>query len=600
MRRSRGARHGILVMTVDRIPKSRGPVVAAVAVAVVMTVLVTAHAALAALFTYGGAEQTYTVPSGVTAVHVVAVGGTGGSGVWGDLTNEGGAGGVVTADVPVSPGETLYVEVGGNGASGGFNGGGASGDTPFAGNGGGASDVRTVSRTTPISASADSRLLVAAGGGGAGYYLDAAGGAANEAAPSPFAGQPGTASGGGLGGVGDGNAACDGAPGSIGAGGTGLWGGGGGGFYGGGSGGGVWDGMGACALEGGGGGGGFDYVVSQAENVTFGLDTTGTPEVTITAPVPVSSSGPGVSGPVVEGQTLSEQHGSWSPTPSAYAYQWLRCQPGGAACSAIAGATGQTYATSTADIGSSIVVQETALDAYGSGVPATSEPTGVIGAPPTATAPPTINGEARQGQTLVESHASWTNAPTQYEYAWQRCTGGVCAPIPDATGQTYVLSGADVGATIRVLESASNSYGTGAVATSAPTSVVDLPLATPRITSTMAWTFRWNRSYTKVLSLVVAGVPVAAQINVHCAGYGCSFVSRTLHRVAGRVRHPTKVSLTGLFRGARLDPGTTITVSILQPDVIAKVYIFTILAGRPPTWRTSCLAPGSAQLGRGC
>jgi hypothetical protein len=104
-----------------------------------------------------GAEQTFTVPSGVTAVSIFAVGASGGAGSEGAL---------VTAVVPLPAGtSTLYVEVGGNGgsAASGFNGGGAgaNGGTP----GGGASDVRLDPNTTPLS-TADTRLVVAGGGGG--------------------------------------------------------------------------------------------------------------------------------------------------------------------------------------------------------------------------------------------------------------------------------------------------------------------------------------------------------------------------------------------------------------------------------------------------
>ena len=72
-------------------------------------------------FAYTGGEQTFTVPAGVHLLHVVAVGGEGAAG---NVGVAGGRGGSVTADLPVTPGEALYVVVGGNGGAGGFNGGG--------------------------------------------------------------------------------------------------------------------------------------------------------------------------------------------------------------------------------------------------------------------------------------------------------------------------------------------------------------------------------------------------------------------------------------------------------------------------------------------
>src|SRR3954454_14345794 len=64
----------------------------------------------ATVFNSTDAEQQYVVPAGVTALHVVAIGGQGGAGTAG-----GGWGNIVTGDIPVTPGQTVYVEVGGNG-----------------------------------------------------------------------------------------------------------------------------------------------------------------------------------------------------------------------------------------------------------------------------------------------------------------------------------------------------------------------------------------------------------------------------------------------------------------------------------------------------
>lgn len=124
-----------------------------------------------ATFSYTGHQQEFVVPAGVTTVGVTAIGGAGGT--EGDDVARGGLGAVVSGDVSVLPGETLYVEVGGLGSleSAGFNGGGYAGtgsDEGYAGGGGGgASDVRSV--PTAEAGSLASRLIVAAGGGGAGY-----------------------------------------------------------------------------------------------------------------------------------------------------------------------------------------------------------------------------------------------------------------------------------------------------------------------------------------------------------------------------------------------------------------------------------------------
>jgi hypothetical protein len=101
-------------------------------------------------------------------VHAVVVGGEGGEG--GQSGGAGGLGALASADLAVTPAGTLYVEVGGNGASGdgagigGFTGrgaGGAGGQLTCDGGGeGGASDVRTVPRA--LGTSAGFRVITAA------------------------------------------------------------------------------------------------------------------------------------------------------------------------------------------------------------------------------------------------------------------------------------------------------------------------------------------------------------------------------------------------------------------------------------------------------
>jgi hypothetical protein len=55
-----------------------------------------------AVFKYTGLEQGFAVPEGVTSLHVVAVGGKGGTGE-NSGGGVGGFGAVATADLPVTP-----------------------------------------------------------------------------------------------------------------------------------------------------------------------------------------------------------------------------------------------------------------------------------------------------------------------------------------------------------------------------------------------------------------------------------------------------------------------------------------------------------------
>jgi len=105
--------------------------------------------------------------------------------------------------------------------------------------------------------------------------------------------------------------------------------------------------------------------------------------------------------------------------------------------------------------------------------------------PPPPVAPvnssvPVVSGAAQVGQVLSASTGSWSGSPSSYAYRWDRYSsaGGSRASIAGATASTYTLVGGDVGATIRVAVTASNSGGS-ATASSAQTAVVSGAVAAP-------------------------------------------------------------------------------------------------------------------------
>jgi len=92
---------------------------------------------------------------------------------------------------------------------------------------------------------------------------------------------------------------------------------------------------------------------------------------------------------------------------------------------------------------------------------------------PQNTSLPSVSGAARDGSTLDASTGGWSNKPTSYAYQWQRCdsSGGTCKPIANATGTHYTVTSADVGQTVKVGVTATNTAGSG-TATSRPTDLV--------------------------------------------------------------------------------------------------------------------------------
>lgn len=100
---------------------------------------------------------------------------------------------------------------------------------------------------------------------------------------------------------------------------------------------------------------------------------------------------------------------------------------------------------------------------------------GILPIPPALTGlGPSISGTATPGQTLTESHGTWSNNPTSYVYQWEQCdsAGLACSLIAGATSQAYTIRAGDVGHTLRVREIAANVAGQGNPALSAPTAVV--------------------------------------------------------------------------------------------------------------------------------
>lgn len=196
-----------------------------------------------------------------------------------------------------------------------------------------------------------------------------------------------------------------------------------------------------------------------------------------TAAPPASTSLPTISGTAQVGQTLTATNGAWSNAPASFAYQWLRCNGGGNSCASVANGTQQTYTLVGADAGRTMRVRVTATNADGSSS-AQSAQTALVAAAsssaaPKSTAPPTISGTAKVGQTLTANEGSWSGNPAGYAFQWQRCDADVtvCSNVVGATSRTYLVRIADLGYRVRVRVTARNDKGS-ATANSALTAIV--------------------------------------------------------------------------------------------------------------------------------
>jgi len=204
---------------------------------------------------------------------------------------------------------------------------------------------------------------------------------------------------------------------------------------------------------------------------------------------PANTAAPTITGTARVGETLTAQNGTWSNNPTAFQYQWQRCNASGAACANVAGATQKTYLLTPADSGRTMRVRVTGINADGA-VNARSAPTAVVtpSAAPRNTARPTIAGEPEVGQELTAEDGTWTNTPTSFAYQWQRCDIDAisCVVVAGATGKTYGVRAADVGFRLRVEVTARNANGAGS-ALSSPSGIVvpSVPITNARPSVTL-------------------------------------------------------------------------------------------------------------------
>ncbi len=191
----------------------------------------------------------------------------------------------------------------------------------------------------------------------------------------------------------------------------------------------------------------------------------------IPSSTPAISVAPTVSGTDAVGKSLTTTTGTWTNSPTSYAYKWQRCDSSGANCADIANATSSTYQLSGTDAGHEIRSEVLASNGSGPSVGgyAASAPTAVVVDVPAVVSKPAISGKAKVGHTLTVSSGSWTYSPS-FSYAWLRCsaTGSKCAAISGATKSHYKLTSKDEGHKLEASVTATNAAGTTSVSVKSP------------------------------------------------------------------------------------------------------------------------------------
>jgi hypothetical protein len=196
---------------------------------------------------------------------------------------------------------------------------------------------------------------------------------------------------------------------------------------------------------------------------------------------PISTSPPAATGTAQVGSVLTAQPGGWAPAEETFAYLWQR-RYGSGAFQNIPGVSGTTYTVSPVDLGDTIRVIITASNVDGSAT-ATSPPTGSIaaapavagrqgGSAPVAVVPhstpgamvlPELSGRASVGADVSIKRGAFSGAPVSNAVLRvMRCTQ-TCVAVGARNARRYKISAADIGAVLRVMETAPNRGGSNTI-----------------------------------------------------------------------------------------------------------------------------------------
>ena len=215
-----------------------------------------------------------------------------------------------------------------------------------------------------------------------------------------------------------------------------------------------------------------------ATNPDGTLAASSTASATVPSALPVNTGRPTVTGTARRGVVLSGTSGTWSGIGNAWAYQWQRSSDNGTTWQSIAGADQTTYALANADVGAIVRLRVTASNPEGSATETSLATAVVVSDGPANTIAPAISGVARRASTLTAVAGTWSGVGNGYTFQWQRSTDGTTwSNIGGATSASFEPTTAEVGATLRVLVTATNPDGVGSRASAATATVQASPPA---------------------------------------------------------------------------------------------------------------------------
>jgi hypothetical protein len=188
---------------------------------------------------------------------------------------------------------------------------------------------------------------------------------------------------------------------------------------------------------------------------------------------PASSAAPVITGTARTGSKLSTTDGSWTGTPTSYAYQWQRASASGGSYSNIASATGNSYDLTDADIGNYIRVSVVATNSVGSTTASSAATSLVVDLPdsdvPTATTPVA---------TATGFTFTILNYSTLYTYSLTSSKGSVSRSNDDVT-VTGLAAGESATVTIAVTRANYKSASKAVTGSSIPAPALSIVIQAP-------------------------------------------------------------------------------------------------------------------------
>ena len=304
---------------------------------------------------------------------------------------------------------------------------------------------------------------------------------------------------------------------------------------------------------------------------------------------PYPSNVPAIAGSARVGLTLKLVRGTWVPSGATVNQRWMRDGK------SIAGATGESYTLTAADVGHAITVRVRSTLGVSSVVKTSDETTDTVkGIFPTPRAK--VTGSYTYGSTLTGAAGTGFPAGTKFSYQWQRDGKN----ISGASGATYKLKAADVGHDVRVRVQASQAgwitdYTHSSAKEVQPAAFTTTPRPTfdgiTRVGGTLsvvtgAWSpaatsfsYLWYRSGTKIAgqtksSYKLTDADLGETIKVRVTGTRAGYTSAYRYSLASDEVKKGMTSYTPIIHDTTPQVGQLLTIKrgVWQPEQVGYRY----------------------------